>query len=233
MPQHEPLSPPLLLIASVLAAQPAAWLALAADAVVAGAVGALAGIPWGGLSFTHGFIVRPVQASGGQLPAVVWTVVLLAGPVGTAALGLAAHFLAEGTGAAAWLRVPALQWGSFALLRLPALVFAGVAPGGRGPVNELYSRLGEPQSGRWSLAPLAVLALGGVATVVVRRSVATGREWMRLDGREFRRRLVRVLGGYPSLVSLVVWCVLAPWAAPVWMAGWLLLTLASMHVLVS
>jgi hypothetical protein len=233
MPQHQPLPPPLLLVSSVLAAQPAAWLALAAEAVVAGAVGALAGIPWGGLSFTHGFIVRPVQASGAQLPAVVWTVVLLAGPVGTAAIGLAAHFLAEATRAAAWLRVPALEWGSFALLRLPALVFAGVAPGGRGPVNELYSRLGEPQGGRWSLAPLAALALGGVATIVVRRSIATGREWMRLDGREFRRRLVRVLGGYPSLVSLVVWCVLAPWAAPVWMAAWLLLTLASMHVLVS
>jgi len=233
MPQHEPLSPPLLLVASVLAALPAAWLALAADAVIAGAVGSLAGIPWGGLSLSPVFIVRPVQASAGQLPAVLWAVVLLAGPVVTAALGLAATFLSEAAGAAAWLRVAALQWGSFALLRLPALVFAGVVPGGRGPVNELYSRLGEPQSGRWSLAPLAVLALGGVAAVVARRSIATGRDWMRLDGRDFRRRLVRVLGGYPSLVSLAVWCALAPWASAAWMAGWLLLTLASLHVLVS
>jgi len=233
MPQHEPLSPPLLLVASVLAAQPAAWLALAVDAAVAGAVGALAGVPWGGLTLTHGFMVRPVQAAGGQLPAVLWTVVLLAGPLGAAALGFGVHLVAESVRAAAWLRVPALEWGNFALLRLPALLFAGVAPGGRGPVDELYSRLGEPPSGRWALAPLAVLVLGGVAAIVVRRSIATGREWMRLDGREFRRRLVRVLGGYPSLVALAVWCVLSPWASPGWMAGWLVLTLTSLHVLVS
>ena len=46
MPQREPLSPPLLAVACVLAAIPAAWLALSADALVAGAVGALAGFPW-------------------------------------------------------------------------------------------------------------------------------------------------------------------------------------------
>jgi hypothetical protein len=233
VPQQEPLSPPLLLVGSVLAALPVAWIALAVDAVVAGAAGSLAGIPWAGLSLSPSFIVRPVQAPGGQLFPVLWVVVLFAGPVATAALGFAAHLLAEAAGAAAWLRVAALQWSGFALLRLPALVFAGVAPGGRGLVAELYSRLGEPQSGRWALAPLAVLALGGAAAIVGRRAIATGREWMRVDGRDFRRRLVAVLGGYPSLASLALWCAVAPWAAPGWMAGWLLLTLASVHVLVS
>jgi hypothetical protein len=233
VPRQEPLSPPLLLVASGLAALPAAWFTLAVDAVVAGAAGSVAGIPWGGLSLSSAFIVRPVQAPGGELGPLLWAAVLFAGPVGAAALGLAAHVLAESAGAAAWLRVAALQWCGFALLRIPALMFAGVAPGGRGPFSELYARLGEPQSGRWSLAPLAVLVLGGMAALVGRRAIATGREWMRVDGRGFRRRLVLVLAGYPSLVSLVAWCVLAPWAGPAWMAGWLLLTLASLRVLVS
>jgi hypothetical protein len=233
MPQQEPLSPPLLLAASLLAALPAAWIALAADAVVAGGVGSLAGIPWNGLALSPSFILRPVQASGGQPGPVLWAVVLFAGPVGTAVLGYTAHLLAEGVGAAAWLRVAALEWSAFALLRLPALMFAGVAPDGRGPVAELYARLGEPQSGRWSVAPLAVLVLGGAAALVGRGAIAVGREWMRVDGKEFRRRLVLVLAGYPALAALLAWSVLAPWAPAGWMAAWLVLTLASLRVLVS
>jgi hypothetical protein len=233
MPHDEPLSPPLLSLAAVLAALPAAWLALAVDAVVAGAAGSLAGVPWRGLSLSQSFILRPVQDAGPLPPAALWVLVVAAGPVGSAAVGLAAHLLAEATRAAAWLRVAALEGASFALLRLPALVFAGVAPGSRSLADDLYARLGEPQSGRWPLAPLAVLALGGAAALVSSRTIATGREWMRVDGRDFRRRLVRVLAGYPSLVALAIWCVLAPWAGPVWMAGWLLLTLISLSVLVS
>lgn len=235
MPRDEPLSPPLLLAAALLAALPAAWIALAVEAVVAGAAGSLAGMPWGGLTLTPSFIVtiRPEQAAGRELFPLLWVAVLFAGPVGTAVLGLAAHALAEAVGAAAWIRVAALEWAGFALLRIPTLIFAGVAPSGRGLVSELYLRLGEPQSGRWALVPLAVLTLGGAAALVGRGAVATGREWMRVDGRDFRRRLVLVLAGYPSLASLAAWCALMPWAGPAWMAAWLLLTLALLSVLVS
>jgi hypothetical protein len=78
-----------------------------------------------------------------------------------------------------------------------------------------------------------VLTLGGAAALVGHGAVATGREWMRVDGRDFRRRLVLVLAGYPSLASLAAWCALMPWAGPAWMAAWLLLTLALLSVLVS
>ena len=56
---------------------------------------------------------------------------------------------------------------------------------------------------------------------------------MRVDGRQFRRRVSRVLGGYPVVAALAGWSVLVPWAAPGWMAAWLLLTLSALSVLVS
>ncbi len=233
MPQREPLSPGLLTLAAVVAALPAAWIALAADAVVSGAVGSLAGIPWTGLSLSRSFLLQPVQGPAGALSAARWSLVLLAGPAGAVVLGLVVHFLAEVTGAKAWLRVVAFEWCSFALLRLPALLLAGAVPGGRSVVGDLYTKLGEPQTGRWPVAFLALLTLGGAAAIVARRSIATGRDWMRVDGLPFRRRLVRVVGSYPALAALAAWCALAPWAAPVWMAVWLALTLTSLHVFVS
>jgi hypothetical protein len=56
---------------------------------------------------------------------------------------------------------------------------------------------------------------------------------MRVDGRQFRRRVARVLGGYPVLVALVGWSLVMPWAAAGWMVVWLLLTLSALSVLVS
>ena len=233
MPQKEPLSPPLLAVAGIIAAVPAAWLALAADAVASGAFGALAGFRWTGLSLSASFTVRSeFAADGGHAPAV-WAVALLAGPVTSALLALAFHVLAESARPPAWLRVLALEALAFAWLRLPALLVAGWAPGGRGPVAELYARLGDPQAGRWPVALLAILVLTAAAALVAQRTVQAGRGWMRVDGRQFRRRLVRVLAGYPVLAALAGWSVLMPWAAPVWMVLWLLLTVSALHVLVS
>jgi hypothetical protein len=233
VPQREPLSPPLLAAAAALAAFPAAWLALAADAVVTGAAGQLAGFPWTGVALSPSFTLRPLQVLDGNHPAGLWTVALLAGPVGSALLGFAVHWVVEAARSPAWLRVVALELVAFAGLRLPALMFAGVAPGGTGPVNDLYARLGEPQTGGWSVRVLAVLLLAAVAAVLAQRAVAVGRGWMRVDGREFRRRLVRVLTGYPALTALAGWSALTAWAAPLWMVGWLLLTLWCLSVVVS
>ena len=129
----------------------------------------------------------------------------------------------------AWLRVLVFQWVAFAMLRIPALLVAAVAPGGRGPVNDLYGRLGEPETGRWALALLAALALWGAAALVSRVAVGTGGGWMRVDGRPFRRRLVRVVAGYPAVAALAAWSALVPWAGPAWMAAWLILTFAALH----
>jgi hypothetical protein len=53
---------------------------------------------------------------------------------------------------------------------------------------------------------------------------------MRVDGRPFRRHLVRVVAGYPSLAALAAWSAVTLWSAPPWMAGWLLLTFALVQV---
>jgi hypothetical protein len=233
MSQREPLSPPLLTAAAIVAAFPALWIALAVDVLVAGAVGALAGFPWSGLAISPSFTLRPLQGLEGEHPATLWVLVLLAGPLGSAALGFGVHRLVEAVRSPAWLRIAALEWVAIALLRLPTLLVAGVAPGGHGPLDEIYVRLGEPQAGRWSLGLLALLALAAVAAAVARLTVAAGQGWMRIDGREFRRRLVRALAGIPAVVALAAWSAVMPWAGTLVMAGWLVLTLAALTVLVS
>ncbi len=229
MPQRDPLSPPLLTLAGALAAIPAAWLALAADAVVGGAAGAAAGFAWPGVAVTPSFTLTSGLDTGGSHPAAAWAVVLLAGPLGSVGLGLVAHGIAQLLRGLPWLRVVTFQWVAFATLRVPALLAAAVVPGGRGPLNDLYGRLGEPESGRWAVALLALLALWGGAALVARLAVGFGREWMRVDGPGFRRRLVRVVAGYPVLVALAAWSILASWAGPGWMAAWLVLTLAALQ----
>ena len=232
MPQKEPLSPPLLAVAGILAAVPAAWLALGADAVVTGIAGSLAGFRWTTLGLAPSFTLRAELATEGSHAAALWAVMLLAGPVGSALLALAVQLLVESVRAPAWLRVFALELLAFAWLRCPALLAAGTAHG-RGPVADLYTRLGEPEAGRWPVAFLAVLALAAAAALVAGRTVAVGKTWMRVDGRQFRRRVSRVLGGYPVLAALAGWSAVMPWAAPGWMALWLLLTLSAVSVLVS
>jgi hypothetical protein len=231
VPQRAPLSPPLLAAACLVAAVPAAWIALGADALVSGAAGSLMGFPWSGLSLSPHFTVVAMQAMEGSHPPALWVIALLVGPAGSALLGLGVHLVLNLVRSAAWLRVLALEWAGFAALRLPALLIAGVLPGGRGPVDDLYRRLGEPQSGRWAVALLAVLSLWGVAVLVTRLAVGAGRDWMRIDGRPFRRHLVRVVAGYPALASLAAWSAITPWAGPAWMAGWLLVTFVTLMLL--
>ena len=226
MPPRAPLSPPLLAVAGALAALPAAWLVLAADALVGGLAGSLVGFPFAGLTLSPRFIVVavPPPAPAGVHPPLAWCVALLAGPVGAALLALAVHALVQGLRGAAWLRMLGLEAALFAVLRLPALLAAAVLPGRQGPVNQLYLWLGEPQSGRWALMLLALLALWGAGALGARLAVAAGRGWMRVDGRAFRRRLVRVAASFPALAALAAWAVLAPWAGPPWAAAWLALT---------
>ena len=232
MPQKEPLSPPLLAVAGILAAVPAAWIALAADAALGGAAASLAGFPWQGLSLAPSFTLRADVAADGSHAPTLWAIALLAGPLLAAGVALAFQALVESTRSPAWLRVLALELLAFSWLRVPALLAAG-AVHGRGPVADLYARLGEPEAGRWPVAGLAVLALAAASALVASRAVEVGKTWMRCDGRQFRRRISRILGGYPMLAVLAGWSVLTPWGAPAWIAVWLLLTLSALSVLVS
>ncbi len=232
MPQKEPLSPPLLAITGIIAAVPAAWLALAIDAVVTGVAGSAAGFHWSGLALAPSFTLTAELSTQGEHAAGLWVVALLAGPFVTAFVALAAQWLVESTRSPAWLRVLLLELLAFAWLRFPALLAAG-AVRGRGPVADLYARLGEAQAGRWPVALLALVALAASAAVVSARTVAVGRSWMRVDGRQFRRRVARVLGGYPAVAVLAGWSFLMPWAEPAWIVIWLILTLSAVNVLVS
>ena len=231
MPQRAPLSPPLLTAACILAALPAAWIALAADALASGVIGNLVGFPLVRLAVSPRFLLVTVQATGGDHAPGLWAIALLTGPLLAAAVGLALQFVVELVRSGPWLRVLSLEWAVFALLRLPALLVAGVLPRGHGPVDDLYRRLGEPQSGRWAVGLLALLALAGAGALASRRAVAAARDWMRIDGQPFRRHLVRAVVGYPALVSLAAWSALSPWAPAAWMAAWLLVTFLTLMIL--
>jgi len=231
VPQREPLSPPLLTLAGVLAAAPAAWIALAADAATTAAAASAAGFGVTGPKLGRAYLLTAgLQTSGTHAPAA-WVLALLAGPVGSACLALAAHGLMQMVRGLAWLRVVILQWAAFATLRLPALLIAAVLPAGRGPVDDLYGRLGDPESGRWAVALLALFALWGAGALVARLALGVGRAWMRVDGHAFRRRLVGVVAGYPATAGLAAWSVLAPWAGPGWMAAWLVVTFGGLQLL--
>ena len=231
VPQREPLSPPLLGVACALAALPAAWLALASDVLIGSAAGSLLDFGGTGVALSSWFTVVPAHGWNGSHPAVPWVLALLAGPVGTALAGLLLHGATRLVRTAAWLRVLSLEWTAFAVLRLPALLVAGAAVGAPGPIDEIYRRLGEPQGGRWAVALLAFIVLCAAGASVSRLALGTGDGWMRTDGRAFRRRLVRIVAGYPSVVALGGWSAVALWGPAPLMVGWLLLTLGAVHAL--
>jgi hypothetical protein len=231
VPRPEPLSPPLLAVAGALAALPAAWLALAAGTVASAAAGTVVGFPRSALALSRTFTLVADQVVTGSHAPIPWAVFLLADPAGSALVGLALHAGAQLLRGLVALRVLLFQFAAFALLRLPLLVVAGALPGGRGPVDALYRRLGDPESGRWAVGALGLLLLWGAVALVARLAVGSSRGWMRVDGRGFRRRLVRVVAGYPALAALTAWSVVAPWAPIPWMVILLLLVAGGLHFL--
>jgi hypothetical protein len=202
VPQREPLSAPLLGALFIVAALAACWLVLAVENLAQGCAGALGGFATQGVTFPPPFGLPVVgQALSGEHTAWSWAGLLLAGPAAALGVGLLAHLLAEVIGAPAWLRVLAFETFAIAWLRLPLLILAAGLPGGSGPLATLYERLGEPESGRWAAIGLGLLALWGIAGLVASRAIAVGRSWLRVDGPVFRRRLVRLLAGYPFVVA--------------------------------
>ena len=231
MPQREPLSAPLLGALFVVAGAASGWLLLALDALVQGGAGAAAGFPWLGVAIAPPFGLPAVhQGLEGPHGPGAWAVFLLSGPLAGLAAGAAAHALAEALVVPGWLRALAFEAFALAWLRLPLLVLAAGLRGGGGPLAALYERLGEPESGRWAALGLGALILWGVSALVARRVVALGRDWLRVDGVEFRRRLVRIVAGYPFAAATAAFALVEPSRPVVWVAAGLLLVMACLAI---
>jgi len=226
VPQREPLSAPLLGALFALAGLTAGWLVLALEAAAQGGAGMLVGFPWQGVVLQPPFglpLIR--QGLEGSDGAGNWAVFFLAGPVAAMAAGLAAHTVVEVAGAPGWLRALGFEVFAIAWLRFPLLLLAAGVPGGRGPLALLYGRLGEPESGRWAAIALGMVILWGVAALVAWRAVALGRDWLRVDGRGFRRRVVRLVAAYPFLLAMAAYAVQRPLGPAAWLAAGLALVL--------
>ena len=132
--------------------------------------------------------------------------------------------------ASGWVRSLMLSLAVLGVFWLPTELVAGALPSGGGPVAELYASLGNPPAGRWATAALGSLLLWWLAGYATRRAVATGRSWMRADGVEFRRRLIRVVAGYPAALALAGAAAAQGWM-PVWVAAaWGLMVLGMMMI---
>jgi hypothetical protein len=231
VPQREPLSAPLFGALVIVAALAACWLVLALESLAEGGAGALGGFATQGVAFPPPYGLPVVRQSlSGEHAAWSWAGLLLAGPAAALAVGFGAHFLAEALGAPAWLRVLAFEAFAIAWLRLPLLIVAAGVPGGSGPLATLYERLGEPESGRWAAVGLGLLAFWGIARLVASRAVAAGRSWLRVDGLGFRRRLVRVLAGYPFAVASAAFVFERSFGTVPWVVAGLVLVVVALTV---
>jgi len=216
VPQREPLSAPLLGALAILAGLVGGWLVLGVAALAQGGVGALAGFPWHGIRLLPTWLPRADLSLDGVHGAASWTAVLLAGPLAAMVVGLGVHTLAEGLGAPPVLRVLAYEVFSASWLQVPLLMLAAGFPQAGGPFSALYERLGEPESGRWAVMALGGLALWGIARLVGEQAVAVGGGWLRVDGREFRRRLALLFAAYPFAAAVAVAAFERAFGPPFW-----------------
>jgi hypothetical protein len=218
MPPRPPPSPPVLTVLCSFAAVVAVWLSIVVDQLARGLTGTLAGIGFYGLEISAAsrWMVVARQGPTSALGPWGWTMMLLTGPLAAVTLAYALHALVGVMRSPGWLRGLSLAWLVVSLLWIPVALATAVLPGHGGPVAELYARLGDPRAGRWSAALLAGVALVVVAGFITGRAVAVGRSWMRADGLEFRRRLVRVTAGWPGATAAAVLGYGVGWAPTAW-----------------
>lgn len=208
-----------------VAALAAGWIAIAVEQVARGVAGLAVDVPLSGFALSRTYTVVALQGPTAAVGVGAFAFVTLAGPATLLAAALVFHFLVGVFRTPGWLRGLALEWVVLALLWIPTVLAVAVFAEAGGPVAELYQRLGEPPAGRWGALGLGGLTLWLLARVAVGRTISVGRAWMRTDGLEFRRRLVRVVAGYPAIVALGAAMYLEAWAAPVWSAVWLVVVL--------
>lgn len=143
---------------------------------------------------------------------IPWSLAVIGLNVGVPVLSSVVFVVMNAMRTAAWLRAVVLVTSIVGLGWLPSALIIGALPGGEGPVAALYQRLGDPQAGRWTAAGLGLVAWVVLSGVASRRAVAIGRAWMRVDAAEFRRRLVRVVAGWPLAAAVAVLAVGQGWA---------------------
>jgi hypothetical protein len=147
------------------------------------------------------------------------------------AAGLAVFVAVRLVRAAGWLRGLALGGLVVALVWVPTALAASLLPRGAGPAATLYRSLGDPPAGRWAALALAVLLMALLAGPLSRAALGTARGWMRADAADFRRRLVRVVAGWPAAgATAVLLAGAGGWGRTAWAAVWSLLVLATLHV---
>jgi len=215
-----------------IAALVATWWTVALDQCARGIAGLAVGVPWHGIRLEPARAWLPVVVQGPGSPETVGGVALvaLAGAALVPLAALALYTLVTVFRSGGWLRGLALAWLVVSFLWVPTALVAAVAPAAAGPVAELYTRLGEPQAGRWAAAALGLVLMVLVSGPLSATAVSVGRAWMRADGLEFRRRLVRVVAGWPALCAAAALLGVEGWARTPWMAVWPVAVLAALQL---
>jgi hypothetical protein len=218
MPPRPPPSPPVLTVLCSFAAVVSVWITIAVDQLVRGLVGSLAGVPFRGLEISADgrWTVVALQGPTASLGPWGWVAMLLSGPLVALFLAMALLALVGAMRSPGWLRGLSLAWFVVALLWLPIALASAALPIPGGPVAELYAHLGDPRAGRWTAVALAVVMIVVLGGAIARRAVAIGRSWIRADGVEFRRRLVRVTAGWPGATAVAALAYGAGWAPTAW-----------------
>lgn len=221
MPPRPPPSPPVLTVLCCIAAVAASWLSVAIDALARSAIGGMVGVPSAGLMLLPDLAwtlsARQQAASAGPF---AWALVVLSGSAAVVLVSTVLAWLVASLRMAGWIRAFALVWSIVGLIWIPTALAAGALNGTRGPGADLYMRLGDPQAGRWSALALGILILAMVAGPGSRRAISGARGWMRADGLEFRRRLVRVVAGWPAAAAILALGLAAGWGQTPWLALW-------------
>ncbi len=208
------------------------WVSVAVDQAMRGLLGMVLGSPLRGFALDPAHAWLPVIVQGPVAGQTVGGVALvaLAGAVVIPLVALGLTLLLSSGRSWGWLQGFALVWLVVGALWLPTALAAAALPGSSGPVAELYARLGDPTAGRWTALALGTVLLGLVAGPVSGVAVSVGRRWMRADAPEFRRRLVRVVAGWPGLVAAVALLAVVNGARSPWLVPWPLAVLAAFHI---
>lgn len=215
MPPRPPPTPPVLTVLSTVAALAAGWIAVAVTEAARAGLGLAAGVAYRRFEIAPPFyLVRAVQDGTPAGPGG-WLLVTFGPGIVLLLVAFAWGALVSATRSRGWVRSGGLALLLMALAWIPTLLVAGALRRGArgGPVGVLYQALGEPQAGRWAAVGLGLLAMWLASGVAARRAVTAGRAWMRADAVMFRRRLVRVVAGYPTGIAIAVMAVLLGWMA--------------------
>lgn len=229
MPPRPPPTPGILAVLCSVAALAATWAAVAADQVVRGLAGAMMGVPFGGVAITRRYLVGANTPLPANLGPGGLAFVILSGAVALVILAWALYAFVQAARSSGWFRGLVLGWFVVALLWLPAALIVAALPGGSGPVQELYGRLGPPMAGRWTALALGILCLWLAAAGISRCAVALGRGWMRVDAVEFRRRMVRRTAGWPAVTVLLALSYIVGWAPTWWALSLPVAALTALH----